>query len=270
MFTVSLKPVRMAVMAALVALAMPGVASAMGEPELAFRPQSWSFQSAPFGQYDMAQVRRGFQVYQQICSNCHSMQYVHFRNLADIGLSATDVKNYAASFKYPGGNDENGVPVMRVGIPADALHAPYDNEEAARAANGGALPPDLSLIYDAREHGPLYIWNLLTGYKEMPPGLKNPDGSEFKMVDGKYYNPYFPAKQLGMPQMINDQSVEFADGSPNSKDDIARDVVAFLAWAAEPELNERKALGIKVMLYLAGLTIFFFALKTYVWRDVKH
>jgi len=253
--------------AVVVALASVPVAHA---EEVAMRPQSWSWQSVPFGQYDMAEVRRGFQVYQQICSNCHSMNLVHFRNLLDIGLSETDAKNYAASFQYPGGNDDTGTPVMRAGILADALHAPFPNEEAARAANGGALPPDLSLITLAREHGPLYIYNLLTGYEEMPAGLKNPDGSDFKMVEGKYYNPYFPAKQLGMPQMISDGAVTFADNSPNSKEDITHAVVAYLNWVAEPELNDRKNLGIRVMLYLVGLTVFLFALKKYIWRDVEH
>lgn len=255
---------------ALVGSASVATVSAVHAEETTFRPQSWSWESVPFGQYDMAEVRRGFQVYQQICSNCHSMNLVHFRNLLDIGISEADAKNYAAGFQYAGGNDEAGAPVQRPGILADALHAPFPNEEAARAANGGALPPDLSLITLAREHGPLYIYNLLTGYEDAPADAKNPDGTPFKLVDGKYYNPYFPAKQLGMPQMITDGGVTFADGAPNSKEAITHDVVAFLNWAAEPELDARKSLGIKVMLYLVGLTAFFFALKKYIWRDVEH
>lgn len=252
-----------------VGLTVSAVAPAMAE-EITYRPQSWSWQGLPFGQYDMAEVRRGFQVYKEICSNCHTMNYVHYRNLLDIGISEADAKAYAASFPYPAGNDDNGNPITRPGILADALHQPFPNPEAARAANGGALPPDLSLIADAREKGPLYIYNLLTGYQDPPADAKNPDGTPFKLLDGKYYNPYFPALQLGMPQMITDGAVTFADGSPNKKEDITHDVVSYLMWAAEPELDTRKELGLKVLIFLFGLTVFFFALKKFIWKDVEH
>lgn len=223
--------------------------------------QNWSWQGV-FGHYDEAQLRRGLQVYQEVCATCHSLNLVRYRNLAEIGLTEQEVKDYAAAFEYEDGFDDEGEPKIRPGVPADPFKPPYPNDQAARAANGGALPPDLSLMAKARVHGPDYLHTLLTSYEDPPDGVT--------VMDGMYYNPAFPGSQIGMPQMIYDETVEYEDGSPNSAADISRDITAFLNWAAEPELEERKSLGLKVMLFLIVMTALFYALKRQIWKGVEH
>ncbi|NKD78023.1 cytochrome c1 [Haematospirillum sp. H1815] len=223
--------------------------------------QPWSWQGV-FGHYDRAQLRRGLQVYQEVCATCHSLKLIRYRNLAEIGLTEDEIKDYAAAFEYQDGFDDSGEPKIRPGIPADPIKAPYPNDQAARAANGGALPPDLSLMAKARPHGPDYLFTLLTSYEEPPKGTE--------VMAGMYYNPAFPGHQIGMPQMIYDETVTYTDGSPNTAAAISRDIVAFLNWSAEPELEARKSLGVKVMIFLLVMTALFYALKRQIWKDVEH
>lgn len=237
----------------------PAMASGGGETLL--EKQSWTWQGV-FGHYDKPQLRRGLQVYREVCASCHGLNLVRYRNLMDIGLTEEEVKAYAAQFEYRDGFDDAGEPKMRPGLPADPIKAPFSNEKAARAANGGALPPDLSLIAKARPNGPDYLYTLLTAYRDPPAG--------FHLTEGMNYNPAFPGNQIAMPQMIFDDSVTYADGASTERHAISRDVVAFLNWAAEPELEARKALGLKVMLFLAVFTALFYALKRQIWKRVEH
>lgn len=241
------------------AVAVPAFAN---EGDTKLEHKEWSWQGV-FGKYDHAQLRRGFQVYREVCSACHGLKYIHYRNLLDIGLTEDEVKDYASQYEYPDGFDDYGEPKTRPGVLADPLHEPFPNEKAARAANGGALPPDLTLMTKARKHGPDYVFTLLTSYEDEMP-------EDFHLMDGMNYNPAFPGHQIAMPQMIFDEGVEFADGSPNTKEAIAEDVVAFLNWTAEPELEARKSLGVKVMIFLLVMTALFYALKRQIWKDVEH
>lgn len=245
--------------AATLAVATPALANS-GANKLEHKEWSWQ---GMFGQYDKAQLRRGFQVYKEICATCHSMNLVRYRNLMDIGLSEDDVKALAAANEVQDGFDDTGAPKMRAGLPADKLHAPFPNEKAARAANGGALPPDLSLMNKARKSGPDYVYTLLTSYEDPMP-------ADFTLMPGMYYNPAFPGHQIAMPQMIFDEGVTFADGAPNKKENITADVVAFLNWTAEPELDVRKGMGLKVMIFLAVMTALFYALKRQIWSRIDH
>jgi ubiquinol-cytochrome c reductase cytochrome c1 subunit len=229
-------------------LAAPAVAA----EEVEFEHQSWSFES-PFGTYDLAAAQRGFLVYSQVCSNCHSMQFLHYRDLAGIGLNAEQIKAIAAAVTVPTGTDDQGAPIEGPATPASKFRSPYPNEKAARAGNNGALPPDLSLIVNAREGGPSYIYALLTGYTEPPAG--------FKLQDGMNYNKVYPGHQIGMPQPLQDGTVDYTDGTPNTLDQEARDVVTFLSWAANPEAVERKQMGVRVVLFLMLMTGLTYAIK---------
>lgn len=242
----------------LASAALPA-AAAGGETKLIDRDWSWE---GVFGHYDDAQLRRGLQVYREVCASCHGLDLVRYRNLTEIGLTEDEVKEYASMYEYQDGFDDMGEPKMRPGIPADPLKAPFPNEAAARMSNGGALPPDLSLMAKARVHGPDYLFTLLTSYEEPP--------ADVELMPGMYYNPAFPGHQIAMPQMIFDQGVTFADGAPNDAASTAADVTAFLNWAAEPELEERKSMGIKVMIFLLVLTALMYALKRQIWSRVEH
>ncbi len=221
--------------------------------------QAWSWQGV-FGTYDEAQLRRGYQVYREVCAACHSMKLLSFRNLGALGYTEDAVKEIAASYQVADGPDENGDMFERKGLPSDRFPAPFANDQAAMAANGGALPPDLSLIVKARMGGPDYVFSLITGFAD-PPG-------ETTLPPGKYYNTVFAGNAIGMPPQISDGVVEFADGAPNDAERIARDVTAFLQWAAEPELEHRHALGVKAVLFIFALTVLFYALKRRVWASV--
>lgn len=223
--------------------------------------QDWTWQGV-FGHYDKAQLQRGFQVYKDVCSTCHGLRLVSYRHLTDIGFSEDEVKDIAAQYEIQDGPNDEGEMFMRPRTPADRFNAPFPNDKAARFANGGALPPDLSLINKARANGPDYVYTLLTAYEEPP--------EDVVMADGMSYNPAFPGHQIAMPQMIFDDSVTYEDGAPSDAASIARDVTAFLQWAAEPELEVRKSLGIKVMLFLFVLTVVLYAYKRQVWSKVDH
>jgi len=225
----------------------------------------WSF-NGPFGRFDQAQLQRGFKVYREVCSSCHSMKLIAFRNLGDPGgpsFTEAQVKAIAAEYKIAGGVDDNGDPMERPARPSDAFPGPYQNEQQARAANGGALPPDMSVIAKARGHGTDYLHALLIGYRDPPPPDVEPQ-------EGKYYNDYFPGGWISMPPPISDGQVEYTDGTATTVDQYAKDVSAFLMWAAEPKLEERKRMGFQAVIFLgvfAGLLGYTW--RT-VWRDVEH
>ncbi len=222
--------------------------------------QDWTW-SGPFGTFDRAALRRGLQVYDEVCSGCHGVKLVAYRNLMDIGFSEDEVKTFAANFEIKDGPDAEGEMFMRPAKPADHFVNPFANDNAARASNNGALPPDLSLMTKARGGGADYVYSLLTGYEE-----EAPEG--FDLLEGMNYNHIFPGNQIAMAPPIDNDTVEFADGTEASKEQIARDVVTFLAWAAEPELEARKRLGIKVLIFLLVLTGMLYALKRKIWADL--
>src|SRR5262245_29379706 len=207
-------------------------------------PQTWSWEGV-FGTFDRQQLQRGYQVYKEVCAACHSMHLMSFRNLSQPGgpeFTDAQMKAIAASFQVPA-IDEKGEVIQRPGIPADRFPSPYPNDTAARAANGNALPPDLSVITKARNDGPNYVHALLMGYQDAP--------ANFELLPGLQYNPYFPGHQIAMPAPISsDGQVTWPEGNPPAtKDQMVRDVVAFLMWAAEPKLEERKRLGVQVMIF---------------------
>jgi ubiquinol-cytochrome c reductase cytochrome c1 subunit len=218
----------------------------------------WSF-SGPFGTFDRAAEQRGFQIYKEVCSNCHSLKEAYYRNLEGIGLSEEQVKAIAASVSIPTIGDD-GQPAERPGLPSDHFKSPFANEKAARAALNGALPPDLSVIVKAREGGPDYVYGVLTGYGEPPAGMK--------MGDGMNYNKVFPGHQIAMPQPLQADQVQYADGTKATLDQEAHDVVTFLTYIANPEMESRKQIGVKIILFLAMLAGVTYVVKRKVWSDV--
>ena len=228
--------------------------------KIEYPQQDWSF-SGVMGTFDRASQQRGLQVYKEVCSGCHGLRLLAYRNLKAIGYNDDEIKAFAAENSLNTVNDE-GETVERSARPSDKFVSPYPNEQAARVANGGAYPPDLSLIVKARADGANYLHALLTGYVEPPAGKKIPDGM--------YYNKYYPGNLIGMPQPLYDDGVTYADGTKASPEQMAKDVTAFLAWAAEPELEERKRLGISVILFLLVLTLLsYFAMKQ-IWAPIKN
>ncbi len=235
--------------------AAPAFAAEQPEPPKV----AWSF-NGPFGTFDRAAAQRGFQVYSEVCSNCHSMNLLSYRNLTGIGLSEEQIKAVAASKQIGGDTDDSGQPIERAGLPSDRFKAPFPNDKAARAANGGALPPDQSLIVNAREDGSNYIHALLNGYKDAPPDVK--------VQSGQYYNEYFPGHLLAMPPPLNDGQVTYADGTKSSVEQMSSDVVQFLTWASNPEMETRKRMGVKITLVLCLMTGLTYAVKKKVWKDL--
>ncbi len=246
------------------ALALAGALSLAAGPVLsaaAHKPpaRDWSFQGL-FGTYDRGALQRGLQNYKEICASCHSLRLVAYRNLAAIGLKEDQIKAIAAEFEVTDGPNEEGEMYTRAALPADRFASPFPNDNAARAANNGALPPDLSLMTKARKGGADYLYGLLTGYEEEAP-------AGIEVMEGMNYNLYFPGNQIAMAPPLADDAVEYADGTKATVAQMAEDVTTFLAWAAEPELEERKRLGVKVILFLIVLTGMFYAIKRQVWKD---
>lgn len=219
----------------------------------------FSFQG-PFGTYDRAELQRGFQVYTEVCSACHALKYFAFRNLMDIGFDESQAKAIAAEYEVTDGPDAEGEMFERPGILADRLPPAFANDNAARAANNGALPPDLSLIVKARTGGEDYLYSLLIGYEDPP--------ADTEVGEGMSYNPYFGGAQIAMPPPLVEDGVEYTDGKAASVDQMARDVSTFLAWASEPDMEARKQMGLKVMIFLVLLTVLLYMVKRKVWRDV--
>ena len=233
----------------------PALAAAGAKPEA----RDWSFHGM-FGTYDRGALQRGFQIYREVCAACHSMSLVAYRNLTGIGLSEDQIKAVAAEYEVTDGPNEEGEMYSRPAKPSDQFVAPFANDNAARASNNGALPPDLSLMAKARKGGPDYLYALLTGYKE-----ESPEG--VTLMEGMQYNVYFTGNQIAMAPPLADDAVEYQDGTKPTLAQLAQDVTTFLNWAAEPELEERKRMGIKVLLFLIVLTAMMYALKRQVWRD---
>jgi ubiquinol-cytochrome c reductase cytochrome c1 subunit len=214
-----------------------------------------------FGHFDRASAQRGFQVYKEVCSNCHSMHLLSYRNLRDLGLSDAEVRAIAATVQVQDGPNDEGQMFERPGRPSDRFRSPFANEKAARAANNGALPPDLSVITKAREGGAQYIHALLTGYEDPPAGVT--------LMPGMNYNKYFAGHQIGMAAPLSSEGqVEYTDGTKPTVEQMVKDVSQFLTWAAEPELEQRKALGVKLVLFLTVLGGLAYAVKRKVWADV--
>ncbi len=220
---------------------------------------NWPFEGY-LGYNDKAAAQRGFQVYKQVCAACHSLKRMSYRNLAKLGFSEKEIKAVAAEYSVTDGPNDDGEMFKRPALPSDAFVSPFDNDQAARAANNGALPPDLSLIVKAREDGANYIYSILTGYKDAP--------KDFHLSSGMNYNPYFPGHQIAMPAPLAENAVTYQDGTVATADQMARDVVTFLQFAAEPEMEQRKEAGIKVLIYLAIFTILFYLAKRAIWRDI--
>ncbi|THD81900.1 MAG: cytochrome c1 [Phenylobacterium sp.] len=248
----------------------------------------WSFEG-PFGKFDQVQLQRGYKVYREVCSACHSMNLMYFRNLGQKGGPFYDpkypnpnenpyVKSLAHDIQVGDIDQDTGDPVKRPATPADKFAAPFPNEVAAAASNGGKAPPDLSVMAKAREGGPAYIYSILTGFVTPPAGLTIPAG--------KYYNPYFPGDLsgswtgspdhvpqggvIGMPPPLAPNKVTFDDKTPSTVANQARDVAAFLAWAAEPKMEERKQFGLGAMIYLVIFSVLLWFSYRRIWRNVAH
>ncbi|MCO6178914.1 cytochrome c1 [Ciceribacter sp. RN22] len=247
-----------------------------------FKPKNveWTF-AGPFGKYDKGQLQRGLKVYKEVCSACHSMSLVSFRTLEHLGYSEEQVKAFAGEYEVQDGPNADGEMFTRKAVPSDYFPSPFPNKEAAAAANGGAAPPDMSLLAKARgiergfptfifdiftqyqEGGPDYIYSLLTGYQAAPEGVEVAEGTNF--------NPYFAgASALKMAPPLSDGQVTYDDGSPETLDQYAKDVAAFLMWAAEPHLEERKHTGFMVMVFLAIFTALVYLTKKSVYANKEH
>jgi ubiquinol-cytochrome c reductase cytochrome c1 subunit len=240
---------------------LAGAARAADEtPELQ-HPQ-WSF-SGIAGTYDRAALQRGFQIYSEVCAACHALVHVHYADLEGpdgLGYTQDEVKAIAAEKQVTDGPNDQGEMFQRPARPSDFIPRPFPNDNAARAAQNGALPPDLSLIVKAREGGPDYVYSLLTGYRQAPADLKMPEGM--------YYNPVFPGHQIAMPPPLQANSVTYADGTQATLTQEAHDVVTFLEWAAEPNLNTRHRIGLKALIFLVVTSGVFYAAKRKIWSDL--
>ncbi|MGD2132669.1 MAG: cytochrome c1 [Maricaulaceae bacterium] len=247
-------------------------AAQAAEDAMAPEHHHWHF-AGPFGAFDRAALQRGYQVYREVCADCHSMKYLSFRNLGQEGGPFFDehypnpnenpvIRALAAEFQISDGPDDSGLMFDRPGIPADTFPSPFPNEPAARLANGGALPPDLSLITKARAHGPDYVRSLLTGYLDPP--------EDVEMMAGLHYNPWFSGGQIAMAPPLPPDRVFYEDGTEATTEQMAEDVVEFLTWAAEPHAEARKRLGFIVIGYLSILTILLWFSYKALWRGVKH
>ncbi len=240
-------------------LLIPSIVIA-AESNLSEMPKhDWSFKGIT-GTFDKSALQRGYKVYREVCEGCHSMKLLYYRDLMDIGFSEAEVKAIASEYTVLDGPDDEGEMFERPARPADRFVSSYSNENEARASNNGAYPPDLSVITKAKKYGVDYIYNLLVGYEEPPEGLD--------IGDGMYYNKWMSGNQIAMPQPIYDESVDYDDGTENSEKQIAKDVATFLQWSAEPELEVRKNLGIKVILFFIILGTIVFLAKNRLWRDV--
>ncbi|WP_454915379.1 cytochrome c1 [Xanthobacter sediminis] len=268
--------------AAVLLLAAPASAAEEGGHDGRPPRLPWSF-AGPFGTYDTAQLQRGFKVFKEVCASCHSANFLYFRNLSQPGgpsFSEAQVKQIASEYQITDGPNDSGDMFQRPGRPSDRWPAPFPNDQAARASNGGALPPDMSVLAKARsyhvgfpgfitdafiqyqEHGVDYIHAVLTGYAEPPEGVT--------VQSGLHYNKYFPGNQIAMPKPLSDGQVDYSDGSPQTVDQYASDVAAYLMWMAEPHLDTRKRIGFQVFIFLIVLGGLLYFTKKKVWKNVAH
>lgn len=272
---------------AVISFSFPSVASIVSDKEgesISFplripKKQEWSF-SGLFGVYDKAQLRRGLKVYKQVCTGCHGLKYVAFRDLKDLGYDQGQIKAFAGQYQVSDGPNREGKFFKRAGVITDYFPSPFAHEEEARFTLNGAYSPDLSLIARARAvslpfsalitdvlthyntAGPDYITALLTGYEEAPENTK--------IDDGYWYNPYFIAgNSLAMAPPLSDGAVSYEDGTPETVEHYARDVAAFLMWVADPHMEIRKKTGFRVILFLIIFGGLVYIVKAYIWRDLK-
>ena len=223
----------------------------------------WSFKGL-FGKFDRGALQRGYQVYTEVCSSCHSMKYLSYRNLAEKGgpeFSIAEAKAIAASFEVTDGPNDDGEMFTRPGKLSDKFVMPYDNVKAAQAANGGAYPPDMSVLVKARGGGVDYIYSLLQGYEDPPVGMS--------LDDGVYYNKYMYGNKIKMANQLSDGLVEYGDGTTASIEQMSKDVTTFLMWAAEPHLESRHQMGFKAIVYLIILTILVYFSMKKIWSRIE-
>lgn len=222
-----------------------------------------------FGKFDKQQLQRGFQIYKEVCSACHSLRLVAFRDLKALGYNDDEIKAIAAGFNVPGVDPNTGEANTRPGVATDYFPKPFANDIAARAANNNAVPPDLSLMTKARHEGPAYVYSLLTGYQNQPDKLLK-EFPDAKTPTGLHYNPYFANLNLAMaPPLTADGQVTYKDGTKSTVDQMAKDVAAFLVWTAEPKLDKRKQTGWPVLGFLLFATILAFLSYKNIWADKK-
>ena len=222
---------------------------AVASEEIEIPQHEWTF-SSPFGKFDKNQLQRGFQIYREVCSTCHSLSLISFRNLADLGYNEEEIKAIAGSYEVQDGPNDTGEMFMRPARPSDRFPAPFANRKAAEAANNGAYPPDLSLMTKARHGGADYVKAILMGYAEAPQG--------FTLASGQHYNRFMSGHRIAMPAPLGDGFVDYKDGSPKTLDQYSSDISAFLTWTAEPYMIERKRMGLRVMLYVGIMTLIFY------------
>jgi ubiquinol-cytochrome c reductase cytochrome c1 subunit len=257
-----MRRILLAAAAVLLAAGTPAIAAddSAAHAEIKLPQQNWSYES-PLGTFDRTALRRGMQVYMEVCSTCHTLNLLAYRHLTGAGLTEDETKAVAATVEIEDGPNDTGDMFTRPGRPTDRFHHPFANPQAARAANNGALPPDLSLITKARKDGSNYLYALLIGYRNPPAG--------FALQEGMIYNDVFPGHQIKMPPPLSEGRVSYPDNTPATVENMARDVTTFLAWASEPELEARKRMGIKVLLFLLILTGILFVVKKKVWSDIR-
>jgi cytochrome c1 len=219
--------------------------------------QDWQHEGI-FGTFDRGELQRGFQVFKEVCASCHALEFIAFRNLVEIGFTEDEAKAIAKEYEVEDGPNDEGDMFMRSARLSDYWPAPFANDNAARASNGGALPPDLSLMTKARAGGADYLYALLIGYEEEAP-------AGVELADGMNYNHYFTGHQIAMPPPLYDEAVDYIDGTPATLAQHARDVTSFLAWAAEPELEDRKQTGLKVLIFVGILTALLFIIYKRTW-----
>ena len=223
----------------------------------------WSFKG-PFGKFDRAALQRGYQVYKEVCSSCHSMKYLSYRNLSQKGgpeFTEAQAKAIAASFEVKDGPNADGEMFMRPGRLSDKFVMPYENEKAAQAANGGAYPPDMTVLVKARGGGVDYIYSLLQGYEDPPAG--------FSLDDGVYYNKYMYGNKIKMSNQLAAGLVEYSDGTKATVEQMSKDVTTFLMWTAEPHLESRHSMGFKAIVYLIILTILVYFSMKKIWSRIE-
>jgi len=225
---------------------------------------NWSFDGF-FGKFDRASLQRGYQVYKEVCASCHSMKQLSYRNLGEQGgpeFTEAEVKAIASQYEVSDGPNAEGEMFTRKGKPSDKFKSPYPNENASRAANGGAYPPDMSVLVKARPGGADYIYSLLMGYEEKVP-------DNIKLEEGVYYNKYMPGNKIRMAKPLSEGSVSYSDGTKATQEQLSKDLVTFLTWAAEPHLEARKKLGFKSVIFLLILTILVYLVKKKIWLRVE-
>ena len=246
--------------AGIAALGLQGAASAAGGGKgVTLTAGEWSF-DGPFGHYDQAALQRGFQVYREVCSSCHGVKYIAFRNLADLGYNQAEIAAIAADYEVMDGPDDEGEMYTRPARPSDYIPGPFRNDNEARASNNGSLPPDLSLMAKARANGPNYIYSLLISYKDAPRGDDVPEGM--------HYNLAYDGNLIAMAQPLYGDDIEYSDGSPTTIEGLSSDVTNFMMWTAEPKLEIRKRIGVAVVFFLSVFLFMTILAKRRIWAEL--